>query len=83
MKAMPEIDPRWVPGGLIPARHRRLRPQRDPRRRCGDFFEVDAEFVAGRRWRSWHGRGAISPARVQQAIKDLGIDPEKADPLTM
>jgi len=26
-------------------------------------------------------RGEIQPARVQQAMKELGIDPEKANPM--
>ena len=65
----------------VSARHRRLRPQRRPdalRR----FFEVDAEFiVAGDAYPRLAVRGECRKARVQKAIQELGIDPEKLDPM--
>ena len=80
MKSLPEMIARWVPGGSDAAGHRRLRPQREPR--------VAAALLRG-------GRGVITLAaleqlaaarrgaaeQVERAIKELGIDPEKADPV--
>ena len=43
-------DRRWVPRPLRRARHRRLRPQREPRG-AARFFEVDARFIVARRAR--------------------------------
>ena len=46
------------------------------------FFEVDAEFITLATLDQLARRGDIKPARVEKAIKELGIDPEKLDPLT-
>ena len=66
-------------GRSVRSGHRRLRPQRGPR--------VAAPALRGRRplRRARHARraGPRRPARrkvVAQAIKDLGIDPEKLEP---
>ncbi len=46
-----------------------------------DFFEVDARFVTLRTLSALAKEGKIKPEVVQQAIKDLEINPEKPDPL--
>ncbi len=46
-----------------------------------DFFEVDARFVTLRTLSALAKEGKIKPEIVQQAIKDLEINPEKPDPL--
>ncbi len=46
-----------------------------------DFFEVDARFVTLRTLSALAKEGKIKPDVVQQAIKDLEINPEKPDPL--
>ena len=46
-----------------------------------DFFEVDARFVTLRTLSALAKEGKIKPEVVQQAIKDLDINPEKPDPL--
>jgi len=45
------------------------------------FFEVDAECVVVATLYSLARRGAVERKLVQQAIVDLGVDPEKANPL--
>ena len=45
------------------------------------FFEVDAEHVALAALAALARRGAIRPARVEKAVQELGIDPDKPDPV--
>ncbi|MCB9768651.1 MAG: pyruvate dehydrogenase (acetyl-transferring), homodimeric type [Candidatus Omnitrophica bacterium] len=52
---------------------------REPLRR---FFEVDAECIVLAALSRLKKLGKIDASSVGQAIKDLGIDPEKASPLT-
>ena len=44
------------------------------------FFEVDAESICVAALHELARREEIEPARVQDAIDELGIDPEKPDP---
>jgi pyruvate dehydrogenase E1 component len=45
-----------------------------------NFFEVDARFVTLATLSALHRDGALDAKVVKQAIKDLGINPEKNDP---
>jgi len=45
------------------------------------FFEVDSESIAAAALYALSQEGKIPPSEVSRAIKDLGIDPEKPDPL--
>ena len=45
------------------------------------FFEVDAECIALAALDQLARRGEIKAERVEQAIKELGIDAEKVDPV--
>jgi pyruvate dehydrogenase E1 component len=45
-----------------------------------DFFEVDARFIVQATLGELGREGAIEPAVVQKAMKDLGINPEKPNP---
>ena len=79
MKALPDAIDRWLPRPLVVARHRRLRPQREPRRAARPLrgrrrFVVVATLAALAR------DGQVDAKVVQQAIKDLEIDPEKTNP---
>jgi pyruvate dehydrogenase E1 component len=80
MKSLPEMITRWVPGGLVPLGTDGFgRSENRPSLRR--FFEVDAECVALAALEQLARRGEIKPERVQKAIKELDIDPEKADPV--
>jgi len=46
-----------------------------------DFFEVDARFITLATLRSLLREKQIKPEVVRKAIKDLKIDPDKADPM--
>jgi pyruvate dehydrogenase E1 component len=79
-KLVPDMISRWVPGGLFPLGTDGF-GRSDNRASLRRFFEVDAEcIVVAVLWRLAQ-RGQIKPAQVQKALKELDIDPEKANPL--
>ncbi len=80
MKSLPEMIARWIPGGLTPLGTDGF-GRSENRSSLRRFFEVDAEFITLATLEQLARRGAIKPERVQQAIKELDIDPEKADPV--
>jgi pyruvate dehydrogenase E1 component len=81
MKMLPEMIDRWVPGGLTPLGTDGFgRSENRPSLRR--FFEVDAESIVLAALEQLSQRGEVKPERVLKAIKELGIDPEKANPLT-
>jgi pyruvate dehydrogenase E1 component len=80
MKSVPEMIDRWVPGGLYPLGTDGF-GRSESRAALRRFFEVDAECVALAALTQLMRRGELKPADVQRAIKELGIDPAKADPL--
>ncbi|WP_049721890.1 pyruvate dehydrogenase (acetyl-transferring), homodimeric type [Gilvimarinus polysaccharolyticus] len=55
----------------------------DSRKKLRHFFEVDREFVVIAALKSLADQGKIKADVVAKAIKQFGIDPEKADPLTV
>jgi pyruvate dehydrogenase E1 component len=80
MKSVPEMIHRWVPGGLYTLGTDGF-GRSDNRLSLRRFFEVDAECIALAVLYRLAKRGDIKLERVQQAIKELDIDPEKADPM--
>ncbi|RLQ23658.1 pyruvate dehydrogenase (acetyl-transferring), homodimeric type [Seongchinamella sediminis] len=55
----------------------------DTRAKLRDFFEVSREFVVLAALKALAEQGEIEPARVSAAMQDLGISPDKIDPLTV
>jgi pyruvate dehydrogenase E1 component len=53
----------------------------DTREALRRFFEVDAESIVIAALHALHQEGVIPAVKVEKAIKDLGVDPDKADPL--
>jgi len=53
----------------------------DTREALRRFFEVDAESIAVAALHALAQEGNFSPSEVGRAIRELGIDPEKPDPL--
>jgi pyruvate dehydrogenase E1 component len=69
----------WVSGGLSALGtdgFGRSETRKDLRR----FFEVNAEFVALMALTRLAETGEIERGKVGEAIRELDIDPEKADP---
>jgi pyruvate dehydrogenase E1 component len=82
LKALPGLIARWVPGGLVALGTDGF-GRSDSRAALRRHFEVDAECITLAALWQLAQRGDIKPARVEQAIKDLGIDPDKANPMVV
>ncbi len=76
MKIVPDQIAKWVPGGLTTLGTDGF-GRSDTRPRLRRFFEIDTECVVVATLYSLAQRGEIDRKVVAQAIKDLGIDPEK------
>jgi len=55
----------------------------DSREKLRFFFEVDRYFVVIAALKALADQGAVKPEAVSKAIEQFGIDPDKADPLTV
>jgi len=81
VKALPASVAKWVPG-----RFRYLGTdgygRSSHRRGLRDFFEVDARYIALSALRALANEGLVTRDVVADAIKDLGIDKTKRNPLT-
>jgi pyruvate dehydrogenase E1 component len=80
MKSVPEMINRWVPGGLYPLGTDGF-GRSESRPALRRFFEVDAECVTVAALAQLARRDVIKAAQVEKAIHDLGIDPDKVDPV--
>ena len=79
LKVLPDAIDRWMP--------RKIRSlgtdgfgRSEDRKSLREFFEVDARFVAVATLAELANEGQVDAKVVAQAIKDLGIDPEKRNP---
>jgi pyruvate dehydrogenase E1 component len=79
MKMVPDQIAPWVPGGLTTLGTDGF-GRSDTRENLRRFFEVDAESVVIAVLHALARKGEVPPATVAQAIRDLGVDPEKAFP---
>lgn len=79
MKIVPEQIAPWVPGGLLTLGTDGF-GRSDTREALRRFFEVDAECTVIGVLYALSQKGEIAPSVVAQAIKDLGVDPEKTFP---
>jgi pyruvate dehydrogenase E1 component len=80
MRSVPEMITRWVPGGLYPLGTDGF-GRSDDRRTLRRFFEIDAEFVTVAALQRLALRGEKKPAEVAEAVKTLGLNPEKLNPM--
>jgi pyruvate dehydrogenase E1 component len=80
MKTWAELIQRWVPGGLTPLGTDGF-GRSENRASLRRHFEVDAEFVTLTALEQLARRGELPAERVAKAIVELGIDPEKPDPV--
>jgi pyruvate dehydrogenase E1 component len=80
VKALPDMIRPWVPG-----RYAVLGTdgfgRSDTREALRRFFEVDAESIAVASLYALSLEGTIPPSEVAEAIRILGVDPDKPDPL--
>jgi pyruvate dehydrogenase E1 component len=79
MKSVPDQIAPWVPGRLVTLGTDGF-GRSDTRERLRRYFEVDASLIVVATLNELARTGALEKALVEQAIKGLGIDPEKAHP---
>jgi pyruvate dehydrogenase E1 component len=80
MKIVPDQIARWVPGGLFSLGTDGF-GRSDTRENARRFFEVDAESIVIATLHCLAERKQVTKNLAGKAIKDLGIDPKKVDPL--
>jgi pyruvate dehydrogenase E1 component len=80
MKAVPDQIARWLPGRLFSLGTDGF-GRSDTRATLRRFFEIDAECVVVATLYQLALHGTVERSVVQQAIQDLGIDADKANPL--
>ena len=79
MKIIADQIAPWVPGGLTTLGTDGF-GRSDSRENLRRFFEVDAESTVIATLHALARKGEVKPEVVARAIKDLGVNPEKAHP---
>jgi pyruvate dehydrogenase E1 component len=79
MKIVPDQIAPWVPGGLMTLGTDGF-GRSDTRENLRRFFEVDAETIVIATLHSLSEKGQLDKGLVAKAIKELGLDPQKAFP---
>jgi pyruvate dehydrogenase E1 component len=80
MKSLPEMIQKWVPGGMLALGTDGF-GRSDDREALRRHFEIDAECITVAALNRLMQKKEIKPVQVKQAIKDLGINPDKPDPV--
>jgi pyruvate dehydrogenase E1 component len=81
MKVLPESISQWVPGKLVSLGTDGF-GRSENRAALRDFFEVDAKHIVVASLSALQREGRVKPETVEQAIKDLGIDPDRPSPVS-
>jgi pyruvate dehydrogenase E1 component len=79
VKSVPDQIAPWVPGGLTTLGTDGY-GRSDTRPALRRFFEVDAEMAVIATLHTLAAKGLIDPKIVSQAIKDMGVNPDKVFP---
>jgi pyruvate dehydrogenase E1 component len=81
LKALPNLVTKWAPRRMAALGTDGF-GRSDGREALRNFFEVDSRFITLATLYELLQDGKIEAAIVEKAVKDLGIDAEKANPLT-
>ncbi len=79
MKVLPESIAQWLPRPLVALGTDGF-GRSESRVALRDFFEVDAKHIVLATLTALAREKQVKPDLLQQAVKDLGINPEKANP---
>jgi pyruvate dehydrogenase E1 component len=82
VKALPESVSRWCPQPFVALGTDGF-GRSEGRKELRDFFEVDSRFIALATLHALIREGKIEPKTAAKAMKDLEIDPDKADPVLL
>ncbi len=80
VKALPDLLREWIPGRLTSLGTEGY-GMSDTREQLRRHFEIDKEMIVVATLDSLRKEGKIEASVVAQAIADLGVDPDKLDPL--
>jgi pyruvate dehydrogenase E1 component len=80
LKVLPAMVSKWVPRRMAALGTDGF-GRSEGREALRNFFEVDARFIAVTTLHELAQEGLVGEATVQNAIKELGIDPEKPNPV--
>ena len=79
-KALPDMVARWLPAPYISLGTDGF-GRSDTREALRAFFEIDPPQIAAATLAALARCGTVSSSRAAAAIKELGLDPDKVDPL--
>jgi pyruvate dehydrogenase E1 component len=82
MKIVPDQIQRWVPGQYVTLGTDGF-GRSDSRKALRQHFEVDRRYITVTTLKALADDRMFDHKTVAQAIKDYGIDPDKADPVTL
>ena len=82
MKALSSMIAPWVPGCLIPLGTDGF-GRSDTRAALREYFEVDARFITLAALSGLADEGKIKREKVQKAIREMDLNPDKASPLAI
>ena len=80
LKTLPNMISKWMPRRMASLGTDGF-GRSEGRTSLREFFEVDSRFVVLATLHELAQDGLVGEATVQNAIKDLGINPEKANPV--
>ncbi len=80
MKSVPDQIARWVPGGLRPLGTDGF-GRSEARAELRDYFEIDARYTALAALQELSRIDKFDRTKLADAVKTLGINPEKLDPI--
>jgi len=82
VKALPSMIAPWVPGRLIPLGTDGY-GRSDTRAALREYFEVDARFIALAALSGLADEGRIKRDKLNRAIKEMELNPDKLSPLAV
>ena len=82
MKALPDMVARWLPPHYLALGTDGF-GRSDTRENLRSLFEIDPPHIAAATLAALARCGAMPANRAAKAIRELGIDPDKTDPLAL
>jgi pyruvate dehydrogenase E1 component len=82
MKALPDMVSRWLPANYLALGTDGF-GRSDTRENLRALFEIDPPHIAAATLVSLARGGTVSHSTAARAIRELGIDPDKTDPLAL
>jgi pyruvate dehydrogenase E1 component len=82
IRAVPDMVARWLPDDYVSLGTDGF-GRSDTREALRSFFQIDAPSIAAAAISQLSRCGTIPPKRAAKAIRELGLDPERDDPLAL